>query len=91
MRGHVPPVSRNLVRRGLKKMGAPPKSDDVVATADMLTQYDGILFGLSARFVTGEIGFKPSPFYAPRRWRCQRGARSLAKLRPTDQQKAIPR
>jgi NAD(P)H dehydrogenase (quinone) len=34
----------------LKKMGAPLKPDDPVATAEMLTEFDGILFGLSMRF-----------------------------------------
>ena len=34
----------------LSKMGAPPKPDDPIATAEKLTEFDGILFGLSMRF-----------------------------------------
>merc|ERR1719181_596797 len=31
-------------------MGAPPKSDDPIATPDTLAEYDGIIFGVSARY-----------------------------------------
>merc|ERR1712224_413198 len=30
--------------------GAPPKSDDPIATPDTLAEYDGIIFGVSARY-----------------------------------------
>ncbi len=34
----------------LEKMHAPPKSDDPIATADALKNYDGIIFGVPTRF-----------------------------------------
>jgi NAD(P)H dehydrogenase (quinone) len=34
----------------LKKMGAPPKADDAVATPDALVNFDAILFGIPTRF-----------------------------------------
>jgi NAD(P)H dehydrogenase (quinone) len=34
----------------LAKMHAPPKPDDAEATADKLTEYDGIMFGMPTRF-----------------------------------------
>jgi multimeric flavodoxin WrbA len=38
-------------------MGAPPKADYPVITADKLTEYDGILFGISGRYgqMSGQI------------------------------------
>jgi len=43
-------VPETLSDEILGKMHAPPKADDVEATADMLTEYDGIMFGLPTRF-----------------------------------------
>lgn len=42
----------------LKKMGAPPKPDDPIATADLLAEFDGILFGLSMRFGMASVQVK---------------------------------
>ena len=36
----------------LGKMGAPPKPDFPIITAEKMTEYDGFLFGLSGRFGT---------------------------------------
>jgi NAD(P)H dehydrogenase (quinone) len=43
-------VAETLSDEILGKMHAPPKSDDPVITADKLTEYDGIIFGISSRY-----------------------------------------
>jgi NAD(P)H dehydrogenase (quinone) len=43
-------VPETLPQEVLDKMGAPPKSDDEIVTADRLVEYDGIMFGVSARY-----------------------------------------
>jgi NAD(P)H dehydrogenase (quinone) len=43
-------VEETLSDEILGKMGAPPKKDYPVMTADMMTEYDGFLFGISGRF-----------------------------------------
>lgn len=43
-------VSETLPEEVLSKMGAPPKSDDPIATAAKLAEYDGVIFGASARY-----------------------------------------
>ena len=50
--------AETLPEEVLTKMGAPPKPDDPIATADMLAEYDGILFGLSMRFGTAPAQMK---------------------------------
>lgn len=42
----------------LAKMGAPSKPDDLVATAEQLAEFDGILFGLSMRFGMAPVQMK---------------------------------
>lgn len=42
---HPPQVPETLPAEILAKMGAPPKADDPVITADDLKEYDGFLFG----------------------------------------------
>ena len=43
-------VPETLPEEVLGKMGAPPKPDDPIATAAALAEYDGIIFGISARY-----------------------------------------
>jgi NAD(P)H dehydrogenase (quinone) len=43
-------VAETLPEEVLGKMGAPPKKDYPVITADKLTDYDGIMFGISGRY-----------------------------------------
>lgn len=43
-------VAETLPEEVLKKMGAPPKKDHPVITAEKLLDYDGFLFGISSRF-----------------------------------------
>ena len=45
-------VAENLSDEILAKMGAPPKPDYPIITADMLADFDGIMFGLSGRYGT---------------------------------------
>jgi NAD(P)H dehydrogenase (quinone) len=47
---HLLQVPETLPEEVLKKMGAPPKTDDPIATASALAEYDGIIFGISARY-----------------------------------------
>ena len=41
-------VQETLPAEILSKMGAPPKSDDPVATPNVIAEFDGIIFGVSA-------------------------------------------
>ena len=43
-------VDETLSDEILEKMGAPPKADHPVMTADKMTDYDGFLFGISGRY-----------------------------------------
>lgn len=43
-------VAETLPDEVLGKMGAPPKADHPVITADKMTDYDGFLFGISGRY-----------------------------------------
>ena len=43
-------VQETLPAEILSKMGAPPKSDDPVATPNVIAEFDGIIFGVSARY-----------------------------------------
>ena len=43
-------VQETLSDEILGKMGAPPKKDHPVITPDKLTEYDGIMFGISGRY-----------------------------------------
>ena len=43
-------VQETLPAEILSKMGAPPKSDDPVATPNAIAEFDGIIFGVSARY-----------------------------------------
>ena len=43
-------VEETLSEEVLGKMGAPPKADHPVITADKMTDYDGFLFGVSGRY-----------------------------------------
>lgn len=43
-------VPETLPAEVLAKMGAPPKADDPIITADELKEYDGFLFGIPTRF-----------------------------------------
>lgn len=45
-------VAETLPEDVLGKMGAPPKKEHPIITADKMTDYDGFLFGLSGRFGT---------------------------------------
>jgi NAD(P)H dehydrogenase (quinone) len=54
-------VAETLPEEVLAKMGAPPKRDHPIMTADKLPEYDGIIFGLSGRFGTMPAQIKVSP------------------------------
>jgi NAD(P)H dehydrogenase (quinone) len=43
-------VAETLSDEILGKMGAPPKKDYPMMTAEKMTEYDGFLFGISGRF-----------------------------------------
>jgi NAD(P)H dehydrogenase (quinone) len=43
-------VAETLPEDILGKMGAPPKKDHPVISADTMTEYDGFLFGISGRY-----------------------------------------
>lgn len=43
-------VEETLPDSVLEKMGAPPKKDYPIISADQLTNYDGIMFGVSGRY-----------------------------------------
>lgn len=43
-------IQETLPDEILKKMGAPPKSDDPIIKPALLEEYDGILFAVSARY-----------------------------------------
>jgi len=43
-------VAETLPEEVLGKMGAPPKKDHPVITPDMMTEYDGFIFGISGRY-----------------------------------------
>ncbi|KAG7371753.1 TrpR binding protein [Nitzschia inconspicua] len=43
-------VAETLPEEVLGKMGAPPKKDHPVITADKLKEYDGVMFGISGRY-----------------------------------------
>ena len=43
-------VAETLPEEVLGKMGAPPKKDHPIITTDKLTDYDGIIFGISGRY-----------------------------------------
>lgn len=43
-------VEETLPEEVLGKMGAPPKKDYPIITADKMTEYDGFLFGISGRY-----------------------------------------
>jgi NAD(P)H dehydrogenase (quinone) len=43
-------VPETLPEEVLAKMHAPPKGDYPIITADKLTEYDGIIFGISGRY-----------------------------------------
>jgi NAD(P)H dehydrogenase (quinone) len=45
-------VPETLPEKVLAKMGAPPKKEDPIITADMLVEYDGFIFGCSGRYGT---------------------------------------
>lgn len=52
-------IPETLSPEVLQKMGAPPKPVDIpVATVEILSQYDGFLFGLSTRFGSYPAQFK---------------------------------
>lgn len=52
-------IPETLPEEVLQKMNAPPKPSDIpVATVDILTEYDGFLFGFSTRFGTYAAQFK---------------------------------
>eukprot|EP00980_Cylindrotheca_fusiformis_P002359 scaffold543_cov119-Cylindrotheca_fusiformis.AAC.26 len=43
-------VEENLNEEILGKMGAPPKKDHPVMTAEKMPEYDGFMFGISGRY-----------------------------------------
>ena len=43
-------VAETLPEEVLGKMGAPPKKDHPIMTADKMSEYDGFMFGISGRF-----------------------------------------
>jgi multimeric flavodoxin WrbA len=43
-------VAETLPEEVLGKMGAPPKKDHPVITADKMSEYDGFIFGISGRY-----------------------------------------
>lgn len=45
-------IAETLPAEVLEKMGAPPKKEHPIMTADKMADYDGFLFGLSGRFGT---------------------------------------
>jgi NAD(P)H dehydrogenase (quinone) len=45
-------VPETLPEEVLGKMGAPPKRDDPIMTADKMVDYDGFIFGCSGRYGT---------------------------------------
>jgi NAD(P)H dehydrogenase (quinone) len=45
-------VPETLPEEVLGKMGAPPKRDDPIITADKMVDYDGFIFGCSGRYGT---------------------------------------
>jgi hypothetical protein len=53
-------VPETLPDEVLGKMGAPPKKDHPIITADKMTEYDGFIFGLSGRFGTFPAQMKVS-------------------------------
>lgn len=57
-------VRETLPEEVLGKMHAPPKRDDPIMEADMMTEYDGFIFGLSGRF-----GSVPAQMKVRNRWR----------------------
>jgi NAD(P)H dehydrogenase (quinone) len=51
-------IPETLPAEVLAKMGAPPKSDDPIANVATLTEYDGIIFGLSGRYGQAPAQFR---------------------------------
>src|SRR5210317_706842 len=54
-------VAETLPEEVLGKMGAPPKKDHPIMTADKMSEYDGFMFGISGRFGSVPAQMKVSP------------------------------
>lgn len=74
-------VAETLPEEVLGKMGAPPKKDHPIMTADKMTEYDGFIFGISGRYgsmvsVLQLMTMPPSRYgFSHRRQSCSRDSR----------------